>query len=190
MSPRVVSYVEVVAVARLQFTRRGTVDMNALATELAVSRATLYRVADGRDRLLGDVLWSIHDSTITRALAISTESGIDRIIEAWQCLMMAVSEWPPFLRFLADEPGVAHRALFTPNGAVHTRAVSRWTDLLQVAHDSNEIALPYPAADAAHLLVVVAEVVVYKDLFAGRRPDLALAAAAQRALLLGPGRQA
>ena len=31
--------------------------MDELAHELAVSRATLYRAVDGRDRLLGDVLW-------------------------------------------------------------------------------------------------------------------------------------
>jgi hypothetical protein len=64
---RVISYDEVVAGARRHFLRNGTVDMDELAHELAVSRATLYRAVDGRDRLLGDVLWSFAERIFSRA---------------------------------------------------------------------------------------------------------------------------
>lgn len=188
VSPRVVSYEDVVRAARRQFIRCGTVDMDALATQLAISRATLYRVAEGRDRLIGDVLWHIYNSTLAQALAESPERGIERLVGAWQRVMQDVVSWPPFVQFLGAEAGAAHRALFTPDGAVHARAVALWTQLLQDAEAAGELRLPYPAPDAAHLLVGIAEVVVYKDLFTGRMPDLPLAAAAQRALLLGPDR--
>ena len=61
MSPnrRVITYDAIVAGARRQFLRDGTIDMEELPQELAVSRATLYRAVGGRDRLLGDVLWSL-----------------------------------------------------------------------------------------------------------------------------------
>lgn len=189
VSPRVVSYDEVVLSARHEFSRRGTVDMDDLARRLAISRATLYRVVSGRDRLIGDVLWSVYESTLAQALAQSSEIGIDRLVGAWQRVMQDVISWPPFGRFLAAEADAARRALFTPNGAVHARAVARWTELLEAAEATREVRLPYPAPDAAQLLVAIAEVVVYKDLFTGRQPDLPLAAAAQRALLLGPLRE-
>ena len=55
---RVISYETVVMGAR-RHSSASTIDMDELAHELAVSRATLYRAVDGRDRLLGDVLWSL-----------------------------------------------------------------------------------------------------------------------------------
>jgi hypothetical protein len=51
---RVITYEAIVAGARVQFLREGTIDMERLANELAVSRASLYRAVDGRDRLLGE----------------------------------------------------------------------------------------------------------------------------------------
>ena len=52
---RVIAYDTIVAGARRHFLSEATVDMEQLATELAISRATLYRAVDSRDRLLGDV---------------------------------------------------------------------------------------------------------------------------------------
>src|ERR671935_1966760 len=44
-------------------------DMRALAGELGISRATLYRHAGGRDRLLGEVIWY----RTRQALALAAE---------------------------------------------------------------------------------------------------------------------
>ena len=41
------------------FLNHATIDMDELALTLAVSRATLYRVVNSRDRLLGEVLWCL-----------------------------------------------------------------------------------------------------------------------------------
>jgi hypothetical protein len=60
---RVITYDAIVAGARRQFLREGTLDMEQLAQELSVSRASLYRAIDGRDRLLGDELWSLAEQT-------------------------------------------------------------------------------------------------------------------------------
>ena len=65
--PHVITYEAIVAGARRHFLREGTIDMERLAQELAVSRATLYRAVDGRDRLLGDVLWSLAERTYAQA---------------------------------------------------------------------------------------------------------------------------
>ena len=53
---RVVSQDRVVEAGVRHFLEHGTLDMEALASELAVSRATLYRVAGSRDALLAGVL--------------------------------------------------------------------------------------------------------------------------------------
>jgi hypothetical protein len=77
---RVISYETVVAGARRHFLREGTIDMDELAHELAVSRATLYRAVDGRDRLLGDVLWSLAERIFARARRAVDGRGIEAIL--------------------------------------------------------------------------------------------------------------
>ena len=78
---RVITYETIVAGARRHFLREGSLDMEELAHELAVSRATLYRAVDGRDRLLGDVLWSLAEHTYEQARREVTSRGVDAILE-------------------------------------------------------------------------------------------------------------
>ena len=78
---RVITYEAIVSGARRHFLREGTIDMEQLAHELAVSRATLYRAVDGRDRLLGDVLWSLAERTYAEARRGVTLRGVDAILE-------------------------------------------------------------------------------------------------------------
>ena len=49
------------------------VDMLALASELGVSRATIYRWTGDRERLLADVLWSLSDEAFEQAKADHAE---------------------------------------------------------------------------------------------------------------------
>jgi hypothetical protein len=77
---RVIAYDTIVAGARRHFLRRATLDMDRLANELAISRATLYRAVDSRDRLLGDVLWSLAERTYAQARRGVSGQGADAII--------------------------------------------------------------------------------------------------------------
>ena len=78
---RVIRYDEVVAGGRRHFLRRATIDMDALAAELSVSRSTLYRVVAGRDRLLGDVLWSLGKPVLDEACRAVPGRDVDGILE-------------------------------------------------------------------------------------------------------------
>src|SRR5262245_25508423 len=50
---------DVLHAARRRFLRGERVDMNDLAREVGIGRATLYRWVGSRDQLLGEVLWSL-----------------------------------------------------------------------------------------------------------------------------------
>ena len=51
------------------------IDMGALATELGISRATLYNWVGGRERLTAEVLWSFAELAITQARKEASGSG-------------------------------------------------------------------------------------------------------------------
>jgi len=180
---RVITYGEVVAGARRQFLRESTVDMDALAGELAVSRATLYRVVDGRDRLLGDVLWALAEPVWLDARAAASARGVDAILEISRRFFHGVMAAEPFRLFLAAEPETALRVLLTPAGGVHERAVAMQREVFDEAIEERGATLPYDLDDLAYLYVRIYESMLYADILSERDPNLDVAEQAGRALL-------
>lgn len=183
MAGRVVEHDAVVRAAHRQFAREGDVDMDALARTLAVSRATLYRVAGSRDRLLGDVLWQRGRRGMADAEAAARGTGVDRVVDLARRFNETVIGDAPLRGFLARDPATAFRVLFTPEGRVHDRFVELWCRVLTDEVAAGRLVLTMEPGAMAFLFVRLGESVLYADLLGGRRPDLDLAAHVQRALL-------
>jgi AcrR family transcriptional regulator len=134
---RVIAYDTIVAGARRQFLREATIDMEKLAGELAISRGTLYRAVDSRDRLLGDVLWSLAERTYEEARRDVSSRGIDAIIAISHRFTESVMTAAPFRRFLETEPQTALRVLLTPAGGVHARTVALQREIFAEAFEGS-----------------------------------------------------
>src|SRR4051794_22855187 len=77
------------------------VDMQALAAELDVSRATLYRWTGHRDQLLSDVLWSLSDDIFEQAKADHPEhAGAERLLAIFRQHVGALVQARPLHVFL------------------------------------------------------------------------------------------
>ena len=180
---RVITYETVVAGARRHFLRGGTIDMDELAHELSVSRATLYRAVDGRDRLLGDVLWSLAERIFARARQRLDGSGIDAILEVSRRFTEEVMSAEPFRRFLEREPQTALRVLLTPAGGVHDRTVVMQRAIFAEALAGARTSSRATSTASPYLYVRLHESILYADIMSGRRPDPDVAERAVRALL-------
>jgi AcrR family transcriptional regulator len=180
---RVITYETIVSGARAHFLREATIDMEQLAQELAVSRASLYRAVDGRDRLLGDVLWSLAEQTYDQARRGLTEGGVDAVLEISRRFTEAVMSAAPFRRFLEQEPQTALRVLLTPAGGVHERAVALHREIFAEMFDGREDELLGDLDTLAYLYVRLRESILYADIMSGRQPDPDVAERAVRALL-------
>src|SRR5690606_31732972 len=126
---RVVDYPTALAAARRRFVATGALPMDALAGDLWISRATLYRVVGNRDRLLGDVLWRLAHATLRGVTRTARESGlvgVDRLLYLSRLFRTRVARFPPVQRFLHDDPADAVRILTTSAGGVHARMVAAW----------------------------------------------------------------
>ena len=177
-SRRVISRDAVVHGAMRQFATAGSIDMQSLAGELAISRATLYRVAGSRDALLGETLWVLGRRLLHRARAERILRGADGVIEVSRIFADRLSAASPMRVFISTEPETAARVLFTPSGAVHRRIVVAQRDVFVEAG--------LAAADLsarAFLYVRIMESVLYSDLINGRPVDFRTAEGALRALL-------
>jgi AcrR family transcriptional regulator len=180
---RVITYDAIVVGARRHFLREGTIDMERLAQELAVSRATLYRAVDGRDRLLGDVLWSLAERTYEWARSDVSATGVDAVLAISHRFGDALTSSAPFRRFLESEPQTALRVLLTPAGGVHERAVALQREIFGEAFAGREHELPGDIDSLAYLYVRLRESILYADIMSGRQPDPDVAERAVRALL-------
>lgn len=176
---RVISEPQVVLGACRHFLRHATLDMDTLAVELAVSRATLYRVVHSRDRLLGAVLWRLGERLLVDARRGRTRSGVDGVLQVTNRFCGELRKSTPFRTFLAEEPVTAARVLFTDIGGVHRRVVAAQHQILLEAGTAGA------CTDLAYLYVRMVESELYAELLTGRRLDPQVAERAARSLLSG-----
>ncbi|GAA4466189.1 hypothetical protein GCM10023170_076740 [Phytohabitans houttuyneae] len=180
---RVVSYDVVVHGGARHFLARGGLAMDDLAVELAVSRATLYRVAGTRDRVLGDVLWYLGSRTLADAFRGRSATGVTGVVEVTGRFCDSLARSRPFRRFIAQEPETAARVLLTPAGRVHERFIVAQT---RIFRDCLE--LPAAPADTelrgrAYLYVRIVESVIYGEMLHGGNPTPAVTNRMLRAVL-------
>jgi AcrR family transcriptional regulator len=163
-------------------------DMQGLADELGVSRATVFRRVGGREALLSKALWMLTERTLLAAAqrweqerpegALHTP-GTGRHINAM------VSQAHGLRRLLDDEPALALRVLTDPRGRVQTGIVAFVETLLR--RDMVEFGLvPLIEPNAlAYALVRLGESFLYADVLAARQPDVETANRLQQALVEG-----
>jgi AcrR family transcriptional regulator len=162
---------EVVRAARRRFLRGERLDLLSLSAELGIARATIYRWHGGREQLLGEVLWSLSEQTLDRALAGDRPPGVRGLVEALIRLMGDVAGNPAMRRLLDSEPQLALAALTSREGVVQSRLVDRIGRLI-----ADEC--PHAAAggmevdDLAYAITRIGEAFCYADVIAGREVDI------------------
>ncbi|RNL63157.1 hypothetical protein EFK50_15745 [Nocardioides marmoriginsengisoli] len=172
----------VLATATRQFLAGQRIDMQILALEAGVSRATLYRWYGDRERLVGQVLWNLSRQAL-QWLADQSEPGdTEHALDTIAAFMQVTSEFQPLRRFLAAEPTLALRALLEPDAPLVV-ALGDWaTDRLTLAGYGSDPAGPNPR-ELAEVLVSVTSTYCWARIIAGGEADVAAAMRAVRVLL-------
>ncbi|SCL60778.1 hypothetical protein GA0070617_4471 [Micromonospora yangpuensis] len=180
---RVISRETVVRGGSHHFLAHSSIDMDELARTLAVSRATLYRVAGSRDRLLGDVLWWLGSRQLTEARRARRQGGVSGVVEVTRRFADALLASAPLRRFLVAEPEVAARVLFTASGQVHQRFVCAQEQIFREVLGPDLSRCCATPRSVAYLYIRIVESALYAELLAGQQPDFDLAEQALWALL-------
>jgi len=163
-------------------------DMQGLADELGVSRATLFRRVGGREELLGRALWAVTE----RSLAVATKrwererpAGALHSTGSLLQFNAIVAESKGLCRLLEDEQALAMRILTDPRGRIQPGVVGAIEEALR--WDMEEFGLDpiIEPEDLAYALVRIGESFLYADALAARKPDVEKANRLQRALIEG-----
>jgi len=172
--------------ARRIYLKGQRLDMQALASELGVSRATLYRWTGPREELLSDILWSLSDQIFEQAKADHPEhTGAGRLLGIFRQHVGAVVEARPLQTFLQQETGVALRILTSREGGVQSRTVARLEELYREEQAAGAWKPKADVASLAYAVVRVTEGFIYNDAIVAVEPQVDRAAEIVSLLLQG-----
>jgi AcrR family transcriptional regulator len=163
---------------------RRRLDMRALALELGMGRATLYRKVGNRDRLLGEVMWHLTRVAMAWSLARAEgRVGAERVVEVLRLFMSAVNQSSEFRHFLEAEPEAALRILTSKHGPVQPGVTDALERLLAQEEERGHLRLSIDRGTLAYVLVRIGESFLYSDVITGEPVDVGKAADAFRAVL-------
>jgi AcrR family transcriptional regulator len=169
--------------ARAKWRRGERIDMSALARELAINRATLYRWVGSRERLLVDVIWNLSNHIIDTADSQVRERGVERIVQVVTRFIDKAITHQGMQTWLANEGESAIRLLTRHQAGFQPQLVSRIEALLREEVDAGRLDLPADVHEVAYVLEQLIESYVYLYQIAGERPQARRAEPILRMLL-------
>jgi AcrR family transcriptional regulator len=155
------------------FLARRRLDMRALAGELHISRATLYRRVGGRDHLLGAVIWYLTRRALARAYEDTEQlRGTERIVTVIERFMRDVRSQPALGRLLEAEPEAALRILTSKHGPIQGGIIAVLERLMALEEERGGLKLNIDHRTLAYAIVRIGESFLYADVIADNDPDV------------------
>ena len=177
---------EVMAAAARAFAGGERLDMQQLAGDLGISRATLYRRAGNRDQLFAAVIWANSRPTIVDAVRRTRRlRGVARVVAVVGHVLTVSDRSVPLRHYLATDPEAALRVLTGAHGGVQEHFIDAVTRLLELEAARGNLALSLDLATVSYALVRIAEGFLYADLIADRARDIGRAVTLIDGLLRG-----
>ena len=164
--------VDLHSLARQWFIGAKRIELQKLAVELGISRATAYRWAGSAEQLSGQVLASLVDDTFRQIARRTTTTGSDRVLEVLERGMRYAYAFQPLRQFLANDAQMGLKIVASKDGPVQGRTIANIQRLLEEEVDRGNMTLPVEPAVMAYALTRIAESFLYSDLITGATPDL------------------
>jgi AcrR family transcriptional regulator len=158
--------------ARRHFLRGERLDMNELAQELGIGRATLYRWVGSRDQLLGEVIWSLAEPALAQARAEAKGRGAAWVLAVYRRFGDLIVQFEPLRRFVKSEPECALRVMTSKASPQQRRVVDTFRDVLVEAQERKGLRLRLDPETLAFAMVRIGESFLWTDLITGEAPDL------------------
>jgi AcrR family transcriptional regulator len=170
--------------ARRRFLRMERLDMSELATDMGVSRATLYRWVGSREQLLAEVIWSLAEVGLRDARAAAEGlTGVEWVLRIQESFGEQIVANAPVRFFVDNEPATAIRVMTSKDSPTQARVIDFYREVLEDAAGRKEISLRMPAQELAYVIVRMANAFLWTNLIAGEAPDIQTGSDVTRALL-------
>src|ERR1700733_2091767 len=161
----------------------GRLDMLALAGELGIARATLYRWTGDREQLLSDILWTMVHALFEHVMSTVPERGADGLRIGSTRFLTQLATGGGLTRTLQAEGGTGLRLITDSRGGVRPRLVDAIAAWIQREADEGYYRTPEDPQLLADGMVSLGERFLYHGGYVESNPD-AEAASRMIALLI------
>jgi AcrR family transcriptional regulator len=148
------------------------IDVQALAAELGVGRATIYRWFGSREGLLGEVLVTTAQHEIRVARRNARGKGGRRLLDTFDRLNRALASAPNLRRFLQDEREIALRMVASGGGPVQPMMVRSIQEIIDEEVEAGRYYPPTDTETLAYSVVKLAEAFLFNDAVADVRGEV------------------
>jgi len=166
---------DVFKLARKRWLRSERLNLNNIADEIGINRATLFRWVGTKELLLAEIIWSVYEPTLEQAKvhakALVKGEGPKYIAEVCRYTMTAVLNSKPLQKFVQEDPQFALRIL-TSTRLLQERRLEAFRILLEDQVQKGYLSPPLAIESLALLLIRMNESFVYSDLIVGREPAI------------------
>jgi AcrR family transcriptional regulator len=163
---------QVLDAARREFVEGRRLEVSAIAAELGLARATLYRWFGSRDALLGEMIARDAEQYFRRVRARVKGRGGPALLETFDQINRGLTRSSALRRFLEQERESALRTLTSSGGIVEPRSVAVVADLIDDEVRRGAYDPPVDVPTLAYAIVGLANAFLYNDAVAGIRGDV------------------
>jgi AcrR family transcriptional regulator len=163
---------DVLDAARRRYVAGERVDMRAIAADVGVGRATLYRWFGSRQELLGEVIARETEGYFAHVRARVGGRGAPALLETFDQINRGLVRAVGLRRYVEQEREAALRTLTSSAGRVQPAAVRAIAAMIEAEAAAGAYDPPTDPAILAYAIVRLAEAFIYNDALAGIRGDV------------------
>lgn len=174
---------DLLALARRRFVRGQYGDLEGLARELGISRATAYLWVGNADQLSDLVISGLLVDAYRQAEASISRASRHRTADVVVLVMRSIAAFKPYREFFERNPEKALRIVASKAGSVQQAAIAHVQGLLEAERACDNAGLAVDCHTMAYAIVRLVESFLYADFIANEQLDLEKAEAIIRFML-------
>ena len=170
--PAAASRDDVIEAGLYRYLRGRRVDVQAIAAELGLGRATIYRWFGSRERLIGEVIIRATEPVLAKARAGQSGKGGPGLLDTFDRFNRELADAPALRSFVEQERDAALRIIASGAGLVQPRMVELIAGLISEEAEAGTYEPPVEPATLGYAIVRLAEAFLFNDAVAGMRGDV------------------
>jgi AcrR family transcriptional regulator len=186
--PAAASREDVIEAGLHRYLRGRRVDVQAIAAELGLGRATIYRWFGSRERLIGEVIIRATEPVLASSRAGLSGKGGPGLLDTFDRFNRALADAPALRSFVEQERDAALRIIASGAGLVQPRMVELIAGLIAEETEAATYEPPVEPRTLGYAIVRLAEAFLFNDAVAGIRGDVDRLREVEAALLGVPSR--
>jgi AcrR family transcriptional regulator len=180
---------DVLEAAMHSYLRGLRIDVQAIAAELGLGRATIYRWFGSREDLIGEVLLRAAEPLLDAARAEARGRGGRALLDTFDRFNRGLAGATALRQFVEQERDAALRIIYAGDGKVQPRIVERIVAIIEEEVEAGRYNPPTDPATLGYAIVKIAEAFLFSDAVAGVRGDVERLREVEAALLGVSGRR-